>query len=309
MRHLNFRQLYYFWVIAREGTMASAAERLDLTPQTLSGHLAALEEALNGPLFSRSKRRLTLTEFGQQVLHYADDMFDAAQDLEDFLDQPKDQRPLKVSLGITASIHKLIAYYLTRPALTMPREVRLSCTTGALSDLLAQLNLKQLDMVFADQQPPAALADRFRVQVLARSDISLFASPGLAARLEGDLPGSLAGQPFLATSVQAPYYTKLMNWFAQAGVTVKVAAEVDDSALIKVFGRAGVGLFAAPTVIREEVMRQYDVVEVLQIREVSETLYGITRARGLPGEVVAALMTPRENLFGNPVTTSEKPNK
>ncbi|TVP53965.1 MAG: LysR family transcriptional regulator [Halomonadaceae bacterium] len=296
MINLNLRHLYYFWMIAREGSIARASESLELTPQTLSGQLATFEGALDGALFRRVNRSLQLTDFGQTVFTYADEMFQTAQALTDVLREPPENRPLNLSVGIAASIHKLIAYHLTAPALSLSREVRLTCRSGDTGALLKRLGQRELDIVLTDRQPDSGEAGHFRSHRLASSSISLFAAPELATILAADFPASLDRQPFLATTLDAPYVTALMNWFANQNIRVKVAAEVDDSALIKVFGRQGLGYFAAPTAIRDEVCRQYQVVHVASIHEVRDTLYGVTRARSGHNAAVAQLLKERPEL-------------
>lgn len=296
MINLNLRHLYYFWVIARDGSIVRAAESLELTPQTLSGQLATFESTLGNALFRRANRALQLTDFGQTVFGYADEMFQTAQALTDVLREPPANRPLNLSVGIAASIHKLIAFHLTEPALSLPREVRLSCRTGDTTALLKRLGQRELDIVLTDREPASAEASQFRAHRLASSSMSLFAAPELAGKLSADFPASLDRQPFLATSLDAPYITALMNWFSSQNVRVNVVAEVDDSALIKVFGREGLGYFAAPTAIRDEVCRQYQVVHVASIREVRDNLYGVTRARGSYNAAVTELLRERPEL-------------
>jgi len=296
MDNLNLRHLYYFWVIAREGSIVRASEHLDLTPQTLSGQLATLESSLGGVLFRRANRSLHLTDFGQTVLGYADEMFQTAQALSDVISQPPEDRPLSLAIGIAASIHKLIAYHLTEPVLTLKREVRLSVRTGDPDELLKRLAQRELDLVLTDRQPESAEAGRFRTYRLASSSMSLFAAPALADALRPRFPASLDGQPFLATSLKAPYVTALMNWFASQNIRVKVVSEVDDSALIKVFGREGMGYFAAPTAIRDEVCRQYQVEHIARISEVRDTLYAVTRSGKSHNTAVAELIKERPEL-------------
>ena len=296
MINLNLRHLYYFWMIARDGSIVRAAESLELTPQTLSGQLATFETALGGALFRRANRSLQMTDFGQMVFSHADDMFQTAQALTDVLRQPPENRPLSLSVGIAASIHKLIAYHLTEPALSLSREVRLSCHTGDTTALLRRLDQRELDIVLTDRQPASGEASHFRSHQLANSSMSLFAAPELAATLSVDFPASLDRQPFLATSLDAPYISALKNWFASQNIRVKVVAEIDDSALVKVFGREGLGYFAAPTAIRDEVCRQYQVVHVASIHEVRDTLYGVTRARSSHNAAVAELLKERPEL-------------
>jgi LysR family transcriptional activator of nhaA len=305
MDNLNLRHLYYFWVIAREGSIVRAAEHLDLTPQTLSGQLATFETSVGGSLFRRANRSLQLTDFGHTVLGYADEMFQTAQALSDVISQPPENRPLSLSIGIAASIHKLIAYHLTEPVLTLDREVRLRCHTGDPYLLLKRLAQREIDIVLTDRQPASDEAERFRTYRLASSSMSLFAVPELAEGLRSNFPRSLDGQPFLATSLKAPYVTALMNWFASQNIRVKVIAEVDDSALIKVFGRQGLGYFAAPTVIQDEVCRQYQVEHIARISEVRDTLYAVTRSGRSHNAAVAELIKERSEL-GNKIEKTDQ---
>lgn len=296
MNPINFRHLYYFWVIAREGGIQRASEVLDLTPQTLSGQLATLENELGGPLFLRRNRTLKLTDFGNEVYRYADDMFRIAESLTEMVRRPPENRPLSLSVGLSASIHKLIGYHLLEPALALSREVRLHCQTGDTHNLLERLARKELELILTDRQPGPGQAGTFLAHRLASSSISLFASAPLAESLRQGFPASLDGAPFLATSVEAPYFTELMNWFAGNQVRVRVVAEVDDSALIKVFGREGVGYFAAPTAIAEEVCRQYKVETVARIDDVQDVLYAVTRAGRIHHPAVEAIVQPRPDL-------------
>ena len=304
MNPINFRHLYYFWVIAREGGIHRASEVLELTPQTLSGQLATLENELGGALFVRRNRTLKLTDFGHTVYRYAEEMFTIAESLTEMVRQPPENRPLSLTIGLSASIHKLIGYHLLEPALGLSREVRLHCQTGDTASLLERLARKELEVVLTDRLPGSAQAGAFKAHRLASSSISLFASPSLAASLRQNFPTSLDGAPFLATSVDAPYFTELMNWFAGNQVRVRVVAEVDDSALIKVFGRQGLGYFAAPSAIGNEVCRQYQVETVARIDDVQDVLYAITRIGHIHHPAVEAIVQPRPDL-GN---DSEKTN-
>lgn len=279
MEQLNLRHLYYFWVISREGSIARASEVLELAPQTLSGQLATFETSAGGRLFLREHRKLVLTELGQMVQGYADDIFALTGELADTLAQAPSDRPLQLYAGISASIHKLIAYRLLQPAMELDRRVLLECRTGRTEDLLLSLKRKELDVVLTDRMPPEPAADGSVVHPLSSSTISLFAAPALARQLREGFPASLNGQPLLANATDAPYFSKLMNWFALNNVRMKLAARVDDSALIKVFGREGLGVFAAPTAIEGEVCRQYQVEQVGALSEVTDQLYAVTRTR------------------------------
>ena len=291
MDQLNLRHLYYFWVISREGSIARASDVLELAPQTLSGQLATFESAIGGRLFVRERRRLVLTDFGHMVLRYADDIFALTGELTDTLKLAPEDRPLTLSAGVSASIHKLIAYYLLQPAMALKRPVQLECRTGRTEDLILSLKRKELDVVLTDRMPGVDEHGGYTVHPLAGSSISLFAAPALARKVAGNFPDSLNRQPLLANATDAPYFERLMNWLSLKGVRMDLVARIDDSALIKVFGRRGLGVFAAPTVIRQEVCRQYGVEMIGTLEDVKDELFAITRGRNLSHEGVRAICT------------------
>ena len=82
---VNYKQLHYFWQVARAGSIARASEQLDLTPQTLSGQIGLLEASLNTVLFRRVGRGLELTEAGRLALSYADEIFEVGAEMEQVL--------------------------------------------------------------------------------------------------------------------------------------------------------------------------------------------------------------------------------
>lgn len=293
MDQLNLRHLYYFWMISREGTIARASEVLDLAPQTLSGQLATFEASIGGMLFERERRRLKLTDLGRTVLGYADEIFALTSELNDVVRLGPAERPLSLSAGVSASIHKLIAYNLLQPAMNLNRSVHLNCLTGNTEDLILRLKRKELDVVLTDWVPQADDGQGYAVHSLAGSTISLFASPALASSLREGFPESLNGAPMLATTADAPYFKSLLDWFSVNGVKPDIVARVDDSALVKVFGSHGMGVFAAPTAIRGEVCRQYQVEEIASLDDVTEALYAITRSQNPAHEGVRAICENR----------------
>ncbi|SFR38578.1 LysR family transcriptional regulator, transcriptional activator of nhaA [Marinobacter gudaonensis] len=289
MEQLNLRHLYYFWVISREGSIARASEVLELAPQTLSGQLATFEASVGGRLFIRERRKLILTDLGRMILTYADEIFELTGELAETLRLDPSERPLTLRAGVSASIHKLIAYYLLQPAMAGDRQIQLECQTGRTEDMILSLKRKELDVVLTDRMPRLQEEGNLTVHPLAGSTMSLFAAPELARGLRKGFPASLNGQPLLANATDAPYFERLMNWFSLKGVRMRLVARVDDSALIKVFGSQGYGVFAAPTAIRDEVCRQYEVEQIASVNEVVDELFAITRGRNIAHEGVRAI--------------------
>jgi len=63
----NYRHLYYFWMVAKEGSMSHAAARLDMAVQTVSAQVRELERDLGCQLLRPAGRGLALTEAGVAV--------------------------------------------------------------------------------------------------------------------------------------------------------------------------------------------------------------------------------------------------
>ena len=296
---LNFKHLHYFWMVARSGSIASASKHLHLTPQSISSQLSELESRLGLELFRRVGRGLELTETGQRIFSYADEIFALGDELlEVALDQTV-PKSLPFRVGIANSVPKSVAYRVVEPALRMAGPVRLLCREGRLAPLLAEMAVHHLDLVIADQPMPNHLNVRGYSHFLGESDLTVFATPHLAQSLEGDFPASLNRAPFLLPGDDVALRPDLLRWFETQRLYPHIVGEFEDSALLKAFGQAGAGLFAAPTAIADYVIRQYAVQAVGRIEAVTERLYAITTERRLlhPAIVAVVQITQRE-LFG-----------
>jgi len=295
---INYKHLHYFWVVAKEGSIARASERLSLTPQTISGQLSLLEEHLGEALFTRVGRNLELTETGRLVLSYADEIFSLGGELEEMVHNLPDGRPLLFKVGVTEVVPKSIAYRLLAPALQLPEPVRIVCREGAMDDLLAELAVHRVDLVIADGPIPPGVNVRGFNHQLGDCGITFFATVRLARKLGKNFPDSLNGAPLLIPGETTMVQRRLMLWFEGLHIHPRIIGEFDDSALMKAFGRSGSGVFIAPTPIAEEVEKQYGVVSIGQTDKVREQFYAISVERKISHPAVVAITeTAREWLF------------
>jgi len=299
MSALNFKHLRYFWMVAKAGSIARASEQLHLTPQSISGQLATLEQALGAQLFQRAGRQLELTEIGRRTLSYADEIFSLGDELEDMLRDPPAQRAVLFKVGIADVVPKSVAYRLVEPALRIDEPVRLICREGPLNALLAELAVHRLDVVIADRAIPASMSVRGYSHFLGESGLTVFAAPDLAPTLRGDFPACLDNAPFLLPGADVAIRPGLMQWFDEQRVRPRIVGEFDDSALLKAFGQGGSGIFVAPTAIADYVRHQYGVQILGAIDSVREQLYAITTQRRLTHPaIVAVSQAARDEVFG-----------
>jgi LysR family transcriptional activator of nhaA len=254
--------LYYFWVVAKQGSIARAVEILFLTPQTVSGQLRTFEESLHTKLFRKQGRGLTLTDSGAMLFQYAEEMFHVGTELENVFMGKSAPGAGLLRVGISDAVPKLIAYRLLEPALKLADSTRLVCSEGALEDLLSELAIHRLDLVIADRPMEPQLNVRAYSHLLGECGVTFFADPSLARRLRRGFPKSLDGAAILMPDSKSLLRRVLEQWFAAERIQPRIVGEFQDSALLKAFGQAGHGIFAAPSAIESEVRRQYRVAQI-----------------------------------------------
>lgn len=300
MDWLNYHHLLYFWTVAREGTVTAAAERLKLSRPTVTAQVRTLENALGQKLFRQVGRRLILTDFGEEVLAYADEIFTAGQKLRDLARGVEQGRRERLVIGLPDVMPKLIAFRLIQPAIELARSFHLVCREANLEELLAELTLHRIDIVLSDSPASAGLQFRAHSHKLGDSGTTIFAVPNLAAKHRKGFPESLHEAPMLLPAQKTNVRRNINLWMEKTGIHAHIVAEFDDSALLKVFGQSGAGLFPAPTAIEKEVKRQYDVQVVGRLDEVREEFHAISLERRLKHPAVLAITeAARKNLFSS----------
>ena len=285
---LNYKQLYYFWHVARSGGVTRAAEQLHLTPQTISGQVAELEQSLGVALFRREGRRLVLTDAGRQALEQAGAIFSLGAELEHTLRYAS--RELTMQVGIADSVPRSLAFELLAPAMALATPVRLVCHDGRVEQLFSELAHHKLDMVLIDRPLPPDSGVRAYTHELGRSPLALFASPALAARARDGFPAALEGLPLLLPGDQSATHDRLLEWYRQRAIHPHLVGQFDDSTLMKSFGKAGMGIFPAPLAMRDEIERIYGVEHIVTLSEVMLSYYLVSAGRHLSHPGVQAVM-------------------
>lgn len=295
---LNYHHLRYFWVVAREGSISRACARLHVSQPTISGQLRALEQTLGGPLFTRRGRNLHLTTLGELVARHADGIFALGRELTQSLQGGGAVPGQRLMVGISDRVPKLVAYRLLEPALAVPGGVRLTCIEDTPTRLFAELAIHGLDVVLSDEPLPPGLDVRAYSHLLGESGLAFFAAKALKpAMLRREFPASLANVPLLLPHEGAVIRQQIMGWIADQGVSVRIAGEIQDSALLKVLGQAGVGVFAAPSAIAEAITDQFSVEEIGRTDSVRERFYAVTVERRITNPAVAALTRAGRRIF------------
>ncbi len=285
--------MLYFWAVAKEGSITRAGERLGLSVQTISTQLSLLERQLGQALFAPQGRSLVLTESGRTVLVYADQIFQIGGKLLQAVAENAHTRP-RFSVGITDAVPKLIAFRLMEIVLQPPLKLRLECIEGDFEHLLGELALNRLDLVIADRSAPQRANLKLDSHLLGNVGISLFGSAALCDQFGKAFPQQLDGAPMLLPARNNPLRGAIDAWLESHEICPEIVGEFSDSALLKTFGRGGLGLFPAPAAMHADILTQFQAHPLGPLQGVSESWYAISTHKRVPHPAIQII----ENLGG-----------
>jgi len=276
---LNYHHLLYFWTVAREGSVSKAAASLHVAQPTVSAQLRSLQRSLGQRLLEKQGRHLTLTPEGEAVFRYADEIFSLGRELLQTVKGEPHAAPRRFRVGISDALPKLTTYRLLEPALLMQPPFRLHVRIDKTERLLAELAVHAIDLVIADAPMMPSLRVRAFSHLLGETTVSIYGTAALARRVRRGFPGSLTGAPMLLQTTNTAVRQSLDQWCEAHRIEPVVVGEVEDMAMLQTLGEHGLGLFAAPTVMRAEICRRYHVAWVGELEKVRERFYAISIER------------------------------
>ena len=285
----NYRHLFYFWVVAKEGGIARAAERLDMAVQTISAQVRELEKSLGVSLLRTEGRNLVLTDAGVAALHEADHIFALGELLPVRVREAATGQTLRLNLGISDGIAKLAVHRLLTPVLDEPH-LRLLCHEGEFQPLLGELALHKLDAVLADRAAPPNPALRTTSQLLGSSAIAWYAPPLWAVAAANNFPHSLAVVPVLLPTDHAAMRARIDHWLERERIRPHIAGEFEDSALLSTFAATGMGVMPAPVSLGEHLAQTHGLVQVGTAPDVQEQFHLIYSARKVMHPLLTRLL-------------------
>jgi LysR family transcriptional activator of nhaA len=289
MEWLNYHHLRYFWTVAKEGSLARAAAKLHVSQPSISEQIRELEESLGEKLFRRAGRNNVLTDAGQIVFGYAEEIFALGRELMNAVKQRPGARTLRFYVGVADSFPKLVTNEILKPVFAMPQNVHIICREGKMDDLLAQLAVHRLDLVLADE--PASSSANFKVfnHSLGETGTTFCAEKKLAAKLKCGFPRSLHDAPALLPAENTTLRRALETWFRAQQIVPRVMAEFEDLALMSVMAAEGRGFIAVPTVAVRDAVNHYAFQVVGEAAECRVQLHAFTAERRISHPAVQLL--------------------
>lgn len=279
MDWLNYHHLLYFWTVAKEHSVSKAAAVLHVAQPTVSAQLRSLERALGQKLFERQGRQIRLSPEGEKVFRYADEIFSLGRELLQTVKGGPQHAPRRFRVGVSDALPKLTTYRLLQPALAMQPAFRLHMRLDKTERLLGELAVHALDLVVADAPMMPSLKVRAFSHLLGETSVSIFGAAALARSARRTFPRSLHDAPMLLQTTNTAMRQSLDQWFDVQAIKPVIVGEVEDMAMLQTLGEQGLGLFAAPTVVRREICRRHNVAWVGELDRVRERFYGISVER------------------------------
>jgi LysR family transcriptional regulator, transcriptional activator of nhaA len=290
---LNYHHLLYFWAVAKEGGLRQASEVLHVSQPSISAQIKQLEESLGTRLFTRAARRLALTDIGQTVLEYAEEIFSLGRELLTAVRQEPGQRPIRFYVGVADSVPKIIVRQHLAPVFALHRPVSVVCREGSLEELIAQLAGHKLDVVLADEPSTSVLRVRTFNQRVSNSNIVLCAAAPLAQRLAKNFPTSLDGAPAVLPVSEMALRRQLEQWLGAHRISPKIVAEVEDTALLTDLGAQGLGFVPIYSAVLDEIERSSCLQRIGIAEGLRMEIFAITAERRLQHPCVVAITAER----------------
>jgi LysR family transcriptional activator of nhaA len=290
---LNYHHLLYFWAVAKEGSLRLASEVLHVSQPSISAQLKQLEESLGTQLFTRTTRRLMLTDTGHTVLQYAEEIFALGRELLTAVRQEPGQRPLRLHVGVADSLPKIVVRQQLTPVFELGPSVRVVCREGSLEELITQLAGHKLDVVLADEPSTSALRVKTFNQRVNTSNVVICATPPLAKRLARNFPRSLDGAPAVLPVGEMALRRQLEHWFDSHRIRPRVIAEVEDTALLTDLGAQGLGFIPAYSAVLDELARSGRFQTIGIAKGLRMEVFAITAQRRIqhPGVIAMTVKT------------------
>ncbi len=289
MEWLNYHHLRYFWTVAKEGSLARAAAKLHVSQPSISEQIRELESAFGEKLFRREGRNNKLTDAGQVVFGYAEEIFTLGRELLNAVKQRPGVKELRLYVGVADSFPKLVTNEILKPVFAMPQTAHIICREGKMEDLLAQLAAHRLDIVLADE--PASSSTNFKTynHSLGETGTSFCAEKKLAAKLKRNFPKSLHGAPALLPTENTSLRRALETWFREQKIQPRIVAEFEDLALMKVMAAEGRGFIAMPSVAVNDAVSHYGFQTVGRAEKCRVQFHAITAERRIAHPAVALI--------------------
>ena len=296
MQSFSYRHLYYFWVVAKEGGIARAADRLGMAVQTVGTQVRELEKSLGYALLKPAGRGVALTDAGLAAMRQADLIFQLGEQLPDLVRDAASQPAVRLIVGISDGLAKLVVQTLLQPVLLEPN-LRLLCNEDEFERLLGDLALHKLDVVLSDRPAPPNPNLKLYSHSLGCSDLIWYVPAALFPKGKFQFPQVLASLPILLPTGHTAVRARIDQWFEAKGIVPRIVGEFEDSALLKTFGERGMGVFPAVSIAQEHLIERSGLKQLGVCDGVQEQFFAIGTEKKVLHPLVQRVLSGAASAF------------
>lgn len=286
MQWLNYHHLYYFRIIATEGGIAKAAEKLRLGQPTLSTQLKQLEDTVGKPLFERRNRKMILTEAGRSALDYANEIFRLGDEMIEVLQDKTSDNAVHLQVGALDSVPKSVLLSLVNAAYRISPHCTVSLLEGKGDELFRELYSHKIDLILSNYPPPAFEKRQVFSRSVAKLPVSIYGAKKYSA-LRKSFPHSLSGKPLVLPTAHSKLRHDLNHFFKLHNIHVLPVAETQDTSLQRLLTQQGIGLAPLSEVAREKFS---DLEKIGTLSGIYEEVWLVSAQRKLENPVAAKIM-------------------
>ena len=290
MPYLNYHHLKYFRAIARQGGLTKAAEHLNVSPSSLSVQLKALEDQLGHALFLREGKSLILTDAGKIALSYAESVFKSGDDLlATMRGLGTDNRKI-LRVGAVSNLSRNFQLNFLSE-LIIREDVEITIHSGTLSEMLTQLQNLSIDLVLSNQAAPVEIHSEWKNKLISDQTVSLIGhKQAIKIKKKFNFPRDLEGLSLVLPGRGCAIRSAVDRIVGEAGIKIKILAEVDDMAMLRLIVRDSQAFTIVPPVVVIDELKTGELVEYAQIPEIKEVFYCITKEQKFPNPVLRELL-------------------
>jgi len=274
---MDLFQLETFLTVARDKSFSRAAVRLHRTQSAVSQTISKLEESLGEKLFDRSSRGGTLTDAGQLLVTYAEELLNVREEARDALKEMRQLNHGKLALAANEFTSRYLLPLLHRFHRTYPM-IRIEVRRGLACEIPSSVLNHEVEFGVLSFRPEG---DELTSLLLYRDELALIVYPShplAKARKVGIR--DLGAESFVAHSVVSPYRERVIQAFKKRRTPLHMSIELPTIEDIKQFVRMENGVALVPLIAVENELRRGDLVHV-PVRELSfERKLRIVHRRG-----------------------------
>lgn len=273
LAHTNLNHLLYFWAVGQTGSVTGASKRLGVSQSSVSEQVRILETRLKARLLDRTSRGVMLTPAGELVMRYVQEVVVLCSDMIRALPDAGREQLAPLVIGCADYVPKVVARAVLQPIFEANHACRIVCREWRFEQMLMDLTMRRLDVLISDASQEHTGGSVVRWFEAGASSVSFYAIPEIARKYRGDFPQSLGQAPMLLPAEGSALRAALDRWFIARDMHPRIVAEAEDRALLHHFAEIGLGLTPVASAAAPDVSRQFGLMRVGELKQVTERFY------------------------------------